>query len=345
MLILSATRTPLGRFGGALQRREAVHLAACAMTAALAGLPPGLVQEVILGHTHGAGSGPSPALRAARAAGLEVPASSHAAGGASALALLGHLQQATLLASVGALSQAPYLLPEARWGRRLGAGQALDILVQDGLDTPLADPELAARLEALARNRGIAHDACLDWARGSRVRALKAPLRGLVPVDTGRRRGLLRLESDEPPHFPEAPIAPLADGAAALLLAPEGPGLARIRGFARAMDASGTGLLGAVPALQAALTAAHLSLGDLAQVELEETSAVQVLACLQDLPGLDPNRVNPAGGALALGHPGGAAGLRLAVDLVHRLAPGTCGALALSAPDGQGTALILERLP
>jgi len=243
----------------------------------------------------------------------------------------------------------------------MGGARALDAILQDSVDTPCVNPALVGSLEALAERYGISRADQEAWARRSHRLAGAAPEAGSgrLPVATGNRKAAAILHSDEYalledleglPLLPGArtltagTCAPLADGAAALVLAPRGASrpLARILGLQRATH---PGPLGALPAIQGLLTRTGVALADLDCIELEETSAVQVLALLQTLPGLSPDRVNLEGGSLARGHAGGAAGLRLVVDLIHQLGPGALGLAALSTADGQGAALLLERLP
>lgn len=365
--ILSAVRTPLGRFGGALHRRDAVFLATQATRGALGAtdLPAESVGALLMGQAHPTGCGPCPARQVALASGLDVPATGIQAGSASGFAALAFasplaVSQATLALGVEAFGQVPYLLPEARWGRRMGGGRALDAILQDGVDTPWVNASLVERLEILADASGLSRADQEAWARRSHARAeaARGTHRGLLGVATGNRKAVPVQDRDEglPPGDLEAlPLlpgartltagtcAPLADGAAAVLLAPDGTSrpLARILGIQRATHPHP---LGALPAIQGLLERTGIALADIDQVEIEETSAIQVLALLQALPDLNPERVNPRGGALALGHAGGAAGLRLVVDLFHHLGPGGLGLAAMSTADGQGIALLLERL-
>lgn len=387
--LLSALRTPTGAFGKALRDVPAPSLAAPLLREALnqGGLAPDQVDEVMLGQVFQSGCGPNPARLAAAAAGLP-----HAANATTLNQLCGSGMRTVALGAqaiacgsadvvlaggMESLSQVPYLLPEARWGQRMGASQAQDALLTDGLECPLAGLTPGPLVERLARSAGISREAQDAFAWESHQRATAAHRTGafrreLLPLDIRRGRRSLHLDHDEsvraetsvaalsalaPAFEPQGTLTAgnssgLSDGAAVLLLAsPEAARDARPR--ARIVAWAQVGVepaqfgLGPVPAIRKALAQSGLALHQMDRVELNEAFAAQALAVLQALPDLDPARVNVRGGALALGHPVGASGARILVTLLHTLEDEGLryGLAALCVGGGQGLALILERLP
>ncbi len=387
-LILSAVRTPIGTFGRALRDVPALELAAAVAREAVnrAGLPPQRVENVILGQVFQGGCGPNPARLAAMRAGLPVTTSALTinqlcGSGLRAVALAAQSIQhgeaeAALAIGAESMSQVPYLLPEARWGQRMGASRASDALLSDGLECPLAGAAPGPLMEALAQRFGISREAQDHFAFESQRRASVAADAGgfqreLLSLDVKRGRRTLRLDHDEhvrpdmsqealaalPPAFsPEGTLticntSGMNDGAAALLLSSSeaASGLrprARIVAWAQVGVAPTDMGLGSVPAIRKVLDLSGLAFHQIDRIELNEASAAQMLAVLQSLPDLDPARVNVRGGALALGHPMGASGARILVTLLHTLEDEGLryGLAALCVGGGQGMALILERL-
>ena len=371
--ILSAARTPLGAFGGALRALGATDLAAHAARGALAraGCEPAEVDGLLLGQVLQAGAGLNPAARAAREAGLPyMPALTVNQGvalGLQAVALgvqaLQNGDGATLLAGgMESASGAPYLLPAARWGRRLGAAQLLDALLLDGygIGRARALPEdgSANGSEGLDLGRG----ARAAWVEESRRRAADARAAGtfareIVPVQVSGRGTKHWVETDETPGSPGNPdglpaavtdAAP-ADGAALLLLGRARPGrrpLARILGLAQAPGGFGTPGAGVREAIRRLLAQTGLRPGEIDCWELDECRAQDLLAVLTQFPEVDPRRVNPRGGALALGNALGAEGARRVGSLLQGLADtgGRYGLAATGTAGGAGLALAVARL-
>ncbi|WP_005038040.1 thiolase [Holophaga foetida] len=358
VFLRSAARTPYGAFGGAFRRVAPEQLAAWAIREALgcADMPPGQVDALILGQALRYGRGANPARRAAQAAGLGTTCAAWGvdqgrASGLRALVAGLHAIEAgahtrLVVAAADSASTVPYLIPAGRWGHRLGQSTAMDPLL---LDAPERD---AIRQQAMTQRQaelGICYDSLINWATHSREKALSCPAL-CFPVTIAARKGPTHLESDEilgmapPSPEPGWPLPPLADAAAALVMSAEGPGI-RIAGFREAWaDRPTEALLGAVGPL---LESAALTPEDLDQVEVDESLLLSPLGLLQALPGLDPRRVNPGGGAFATGQAHSTEGLRLLISLFHGLerTGGRFGLAAMETADGLGLAILLERTP
>jgi len=364
VFIQSAARTPYGAFGGALRLLGPEWLAAEAVLEALrqAGCEPSQVKALILGQSLRYGRGPNPARRTALAAGLGSQAAAWSVdqGPATGLRAVASGVQAILAGShdrvavVGAdsSSSAPYLLPEGRWGHRLGQSTALDPLI---LEAPERQEAARRSLEIHQRGMDIPDSDLMDWVTQSQHKAQAATAEGgflpeCFPLEYPTRKGSGTLALDEvlacPPALePGWPLPPLADGAAALLLSahpPEGPGF-RVLGFQEAWADRPTEALASVT--QSLLDRADLRPQDLDQVEVDESLILAPLALLRDFHGLRPHCLNPRGGAFATGQAFGAEGVRLLVSLCHGLdcIEGRFGLAALATSDGLGLAFLLER--
>jgi acetyl-CoA C-acetyltransferase len=387
VFILSAVRTPIGKFGGALRDFSAPDLGVEAARAALdrAGVAPQEVEEVIFGHARQAGNGPNPARQISVRTGIpvEVPAytvNMACASGLKAIALgyqeivLGNAE-VVLVGGTEAMSRVPYYLDSARWGARLGHRDLTDGMYQDGFLCPLAKMIMGETAEVLAAQCQISREAQDAFALASQQRAKSAIESGrfadeIVPVTVQDKKGESKFSVDEHPRFDTTPaslakLAPvfsktgtitagnssgITDGAAALVLASEDrakrPGahpLARIVDYSIAgVDPRVMGI-GPVPAVKKLLQKTGRRLEDFDLVELNEAFAAQVLACDHDLH-FDRERLNPNGGAIALGHPIGATGARITVTLVHEMKKRQArrGLATLCVSGGLGMALELE---
>ena len=290
--------------------------------------------------------------------------------------LLGEAE-VVLAGGTESMSNTPYLLPRGRWGYRLGSAQLTDGMYRDGFDDPLSGLVMGETAEELAEEAGIDRQSSDDWARGSQNRSEQARAKGrfeqeIVPVTVPGRKGDTVVERDEHPRdgvTPEqlAKLKPvfrdggrvtagnasgITDGAAALLVscprAAQRHGLP-VAGLLRDWEVVGVEPrimgIGPVPACRRMLERWDLDFDDVDQVELNEAFACQVLACLADLP-FDPERVNPDGGAISLGHPIGATGARILVTLLHGLAHrgGRWGIATLCVSGGLGLAALVERV-
>ena len=284
--------------------------------------------------------------------------------------------QIVVAGGMESMSQAPYLLSGARFGYRLGHGMLVDSLLAEGLTDAFHDCHMGITAENIAREYGIGREEQDRYAVESQRRAALAWETGafadeIIPVEVPGRQGSELVTRDEHPR-PETTLEGLLrlrpafdpagtvtagnasginDGAAALVVMAEERAralgfepLARIRSWAWAGVPPRVMGLGPIPALRQALARAELRIEDLDLYEVNEAFAVQVLAVQREL-GLDPQRLNIYGGAIALGHPIGASGARILVTLVHALrrTGGRYGAAALCIGGGMGIAVIIER--
>lgn len=280
------------------------------------------------------------------------------------------------------MSNTPYLLPRARWGYRLGHQEIVDGMYRDGFCDPLSDLVMGETAEELADEAGIDRMTSDQYAQESQRRCERARAEGrfageIVPVTVAGRRGETVVERDEHPRdgvtleslaklpavFRRAPrqggtvtagnASGITDGAAAVLVArgdvAEQLGLTA---SGRLIDWVEVGVdprimgIGPVPAVRRLLKHNGLDLEAIDEVELNEAFAGQVLACLEELA-FDRARVNPDGGAIALGHPIGCTGTRILVTLLHGMArrDGRLGIATLCVSGGMGLAALVERLP
>ena len=378
-VIVSAVRTPFGRVGGGLAELPATELGATAIRAGLerAGIAPEDVGYVVMGQVLQAGAGQAPARQAAIAAGIpkEVPAdtinkvcaSSIRAVEIAELMIAAGRHDVVVTGGMESMSRAPYLLPKARFGYRLGHGEVLDHMVFDGLTSTFDGLHMVQQASAVSRELGISREDQDAWALRSQERAAAAQDAGRfddeivavdgVSADESIRRDttIERLASLKPVFDPEgtttAGNAPgVNDGASCVVVCSEEwakergiEPLARILGHAYVAD--DFAYLARTPAKAAAraLDEAGRSIDDVARVEINEAFASVARNSTQML-GADEGRVNVNGGAVALGHPIGASGGRIVGTLVHELRRngGGLGLAAICSGGGQGDALLLE---
>jgi acetyl-CoA C-acetyltransferase len=378
-VILSTARTPFGKLGGALAGYPATELGAVAIRAALqrAGVEPAEVDYVIMGQVLQAGAGQAPARQAAVRAGIpnDVPADTINKVCASSVRAVEIADQmiragdAELVVAGGmeSMSNAPYLLPKARFGYRLGNGELVDSMVFDGLTSTFDGRHMVEQASFVSGELGISRDSQDRWALRSHERAVRAMDEGrfepeIVPVadhalDEGpRRETTLEKLSRLPPVFDSggtttAGNAPgVNDGAGAIIVASDE--LARRKGLeplativAQGAVAGDFAYLARTPALAAdqALRRGGKGIEDVERVEVNEAFASVVVNSVEML-GADPERVNVNGGAIALGHPIGASGARILGSLVQELRRngGGLGLAAICSGGGQGDAVLLE---
>jgi acetyl-CoA C-acetyltransferase len=378
-VIVSAVRTPFGRVGGGLADVPATELGAIAIRAGLerAGIAPEDVGYVVMGQVLQAGVGQAPARQAAVAAGIpkEVPAdtinkvcaSSIRAIEIAELMIAAGRHEVVVTGGMESMSRAPYLLPKARFGYRLGHGEVLDHMVFDGLSSTFDGLHMVQQASAVSRELGISREDQDAWALRSHERAAAAQDAGLfedeivavdgVAADESIRRDttLEKLASLKPVFDPEgtttAGNAPgVTDGASCVVVCSETwakergiEALAHVVGHAYVAD--DFAYLARVPAKAAerVLDAADRSIDDVARVEINEAFASVARNSTQML-GADEARVNVNGGAVALGHPIGASGGRIVGTLVHELRRngGGLGLAAICSGGGQGDAVLLE---
>ncbi len=390
VVIISGCRTPIGTFGGAFKDVSAVELGAIAAREAVrrAGLRPDQVDELILGCILQAGQGMNPARQVAIESGLPESVPAHTVNkvcgsGLKAVMLAAQAVKcgdAEVVVAGGAesMSRAPFLLPGARWGERLGHGRVIDHMMHEGLTDAFHDIPMGITAENLVERYGISRADQDAFAAESQARAEAAIENGrfkdeIVAVPIPAKKGQTALvDTDEHPRagttaeslgklkpafkkdgsVTAGNASGINDGAAALVVTSAARAkalgatpLARIVAYASAaVDPKVMGI-GPVPAVRKALEKARLSSDQIDLYELNEAFAAQSLAVLRDLE-LDPAKVNVNGGAIALGHPIGASGARILVTLLYALrARGVARGLAsLCIGGGQGVAMVVERL-
>lgn len=389
VFILSAARTPIGRFGGAFASMSAADLGEVAARAAIerSGLPPAAVDETIFGHARQAGGGPNTARQVSHRAGVpdSVPAytvnkacaSSLKAITLGALSIAAGENDVVLAGGTECMSATPYLLTRARFGYRMGNSEVVDGMYRDGFLCPLCGQLMGETAENLVQEFGILRAEQDAYAAESQRRAAEAASSGrfddeIVPVTVAGRKGPTVVERDEHPRpdtTPEslAKLPPvfdaesgtvhagnssgITDGAAALVLATEEEvRRAGVEPLGRVVSWTSAGVepqrmgIGPVPALRSLLAKEKLALSDVDLIELNEAFAAQVIACGRELP-FDPSRVNVNGGAIALGHPIGATGARLATTLLHEMKRRGAkrGVATLCVSGGMGMAVLFER--
>lgn len=390
VVILSGCRTPIGSFGGSLKDTSAPELGALVVREAVAraGVKPEQVDEVILGCILQAGLGMNVARQAAIKAGLPHAVPAHTVnkvcGSGLKAVMLGtqaiKAGDAELVVAGGTenMTRAPFLLPGARWGERLGHGQLLDHMIHEGLTDVFDDVHMGVTAENLVEKYGISRADQDAFSAESQARAEAAIKEGrfrdeIVAVPLPQKKGELKLfDTDEYPRagatadslgklkpafkkdgsVTAGNSSGINDGAAALVVASGARAqtlgvkpLARILGYASAgVDPKIMGI-GPVPAVRRAMEKAGLRLDQIDIFELNEAFASQSLAVLREL-GLDPAKVNVNGGAIALGHPIGASGARVLVTLLYAMkARGAKrGVAGLCIGGGQGVAMVVERV-
>ena len=389
VVIVAATRTAVGSFQGALANTPAVDLGAAVIRRHLQHtvLDPAEVDEVILGQVLTAGAGQNPARQAAIGAGLPhaVPAmtlNKVCGSGLKALHLAAQAircgdAEVVIAGGMENMSLAPYVMPAARTGLRMGHGKLLDSMIQDGLWDAFNDYHMGITAENLVDKYGITREAQDAFAAASQQKASAAIEAGrfrdeITPIEIPQRKGEpLVFDTDEQPRAGTtaeslAKLKPafkkdgsvtagnassLNDGAAAVLLMSAEkaealglPVLARIASYANAgVDPAIMGI-GPVSATRRCLEKAGWSLDELDLIEANEAFAAQALSVGQEL-GWDANKVNVNGGAIAIGHPIGASGCRILVTLLHEMIRRDAhkGLATLCIGGGQGVALALER--
>ena len=386
LYIVSACRTAIGSFGGSLKDTPAAELGAVVVAEALrrAGVAPDRVDEVFLGCVLAAGSGQNVARQAAVAAGIPVEVTATTVNmlcGSGmktivegARAILAGDAHVVVVGGTENMSAAPYLVPSARWGARMGETPMRDSMLVDGLTDVFSGDHMGITAENVAEQWGIDRDRMDAFALESQTKAAAAVAAGqfadeIVPVTVTVKRQTVEFAVDEYPRATTAEAlaklrpafkkdgtvtagsaSGINDGAAALVLASgeavEELGLTpmvKLVGWGQAgVDPSIMGV-GPIEATRRALAKADLKVDDLDLVEANEAFAAQALAVGQEL-GWDWSRVNVNGGAIALGHPIGASGARIVVTLLHEMARrGSGRGLAtLCIGGGMGIATVYE---
>ncbi len=389
VVIVSAARTAIGRFQGGLKSLTAPQLGAAALAAAInrAGIDLSVPDEVIMGCVLQAGLGQNPARQAALAGGLPetIPAvtvNMVCGSGLKSVMLAAQAigqgdAQWVVAGGMESMSNAPYLLPGARDGYRLGNSQLVDALVHDGLWCAFDRWHMGETGEVVAGKFGISRESQDRYALESHRRAVEAVAAGrfaseIVPVTIPQRKGpAIIFNLDEGPRT-DASLDSLSslspafrkggtvtagnastinDGAAALVIASADAARARqCQPLARIVAQAASGvepkmvMMAPVDAVREVARRAGWRLADVDLIELNEAFSSQSVALLRELD-LDPDRVNVNGGAVALGHPIGASGARILVTLLHEMARRNArrGIASLCLGGGNAVALAVER--
>jgi acetyl-CoA C-acetyltransferase len=387
--LVAGVRTPIGRFQGGLAPLRAVDLGAVVVRAALerARVAPEQVEYTILGHVLQAGQGQITARQAAIAAGIpiDVPAmtiNKVCPSGTAAIAMADQMIRAgefdiAVAGGMESMTNAPYVLPKARSGERLGNSPMIDTMIHDGLWSAFDDQHMGAGTDAMNREYGVARDEQDAWAARSHIRAAAAWERGdfteeVVAVGVPQRKGdPLTVERDEgirpdttleklsslgAAFTPDGTVtagnaSQISDGACAVVVASETAverlglePLARIEAYGMSADRFAS--LHTVPALalERAMKKLGIGVADLSVIEINEAFAGVAVHATRMLAA-DEEVVNPNGGAVALGHPIGASGARIVLTaaLELRRRGGTYAGAAICGGGGQGDALVLSR--
>lgn len=390
IVIVSAVRTAIGSFGGKLSPFSAVDLGVIAAKEAIlrAGISASDVDETIIGNVLSAGLGQNPARQISVKAGIPVTSAAttinilcgsglRTVSMAAQMIMCGN-SEVVLAGGTESMTNAPYLLPQARNGYRMGHGQMLDSMIQDGLMDAFNDYHMGITAENIAEQWQISRDNQDMFALNSQLKCETAQRNGkfndeIVPVSIPQRKGdPIIFDTDE---FPKqgltieqlAKLKPafkkdgtvtagnasgINDGAAMLILMSKDKAdalglkaLVKIKSFATiGLDPAIMGY-GPVEASRKALKNAGLQISDIDIIEANEAFAAQSLAVVRDL-GLNPETVNVNGGAIALGHPIGASGARILTTLIYEMKKrqSTYGLATLCIGGGQGTALIIENI-
>ena len=387
-VIVAGARTPIGRFRGGFAGVEAVELGAHAIRAAVerAGIDGEQVEYAIVGHVLQAGAGQITSLQASIGAGLpkDVPAitiNKVCLSGMSAIAIADQMIRAGELSvavagGMESMTNAPYVLPKARAGARLGDAELIDTMIHDGLWSSFRNHHMGDGTDEISAELGIAREEQDAWAARSHRRAAEAWETGrmaeeVVADSVASRGGDVVVERDEgirpdttverlaalrPAFRSEGTItagnaSQISDGAAAVVVMSEERAnelglepLAEIVAYGMSSDRYDS--LQTVPALalERALKRAGVAPTDLGVVEINEAFAAVPIHSARML-GLDDAIVNPNGGAVALGHPIGASGTRIVLTLAleMRRRGAELGGAAICGGGGQGDALVLRR--
>ncbi len=388
-VITSAVRTPVGKFGGTLKDIPAYELGAITIKEAVkrSGIKPDQVEEVIFGNVLTTAQGQNPARQASMGAGIpkEIPAftiNKVCASGLKAVSIAAQTIKAednSIVVAGGQenMSWAPYAVPGARWGTRMGNATLLDCMINDGLWEKFNNYHMGITAENIAEKYNISREEQDLFALESENRAEQAIKNGIfkdeiIPVPVPQRKGdPILFDTDEFPTLgttidklgklrpafkkdgtvTAGNASGINDSAAALVIMSEDTAgalgaepLGTIVSYASGgVDPAFMGM-GPIPAVKKALEKAGLSVGDIDYWELNEAFASQSLCCIRELD-IDPARVNHHGGAISLGHPIGASGARILVTMLYEMKriDAKIGCATLCIGGGMGHAMIVKR--
>jgi len=386
LVISSAVRTPIGAFQGAFSTVTAAELGAAAVAEAVrrAGVAPGGVDLALMGNVLQAGQGQAPGRQAAIKGGLgaatpAVTLNKMCGSGLEAVIQAGRAimvgdAEVVVAGGMESMTNAPYLVPGARAGLRLGDAKLIDSMIKDGLWDAYGDKHMGSCAELCASKYSFSREAQDAYAERSYRRAQAAVEDGtfaaeIVPVEVAGRRGSVTIEHDEGPaqvDFEKMPrlrpafeatgtvtaanASTLNDGAAALVVTSEEvaaarsmPVLARVHGWAGAALEPEWFTVAPVEATKRLLDKLGWSAASVDLFEVNEAFSVVPMAVMEEF-GLSPDVVNVHGGAVALGHPIGASGARILVTLINalRLKGKKRGVASICIGGGEGLALGLE---
>lgn len=389
VVIVSAARTPIGAFGGSLAGVSAVDLGVTAAKEAIkrAGIDPAVIDDVIIGNILSAGLGQNVARQIAIYSGIPDTVTAmtinklcgsglRAVSMAAQFIMLGDAD-VILAGGTESMTNAPYLVPKARFGYRMGDGKVIDSMIHDGLTETFNNYHMGVTAENIAKQWNITRAEQDEFALRSQLKAEAAQKAGrfaaeIAPVFIPQRKGdPVIVDTDEYPRHGTtldklAKLSPafdkegtvtagnasgINDGAAMLLVMSKQKAMelgltpmVTIKSYASAaLDPKIMGY-GPVPASRKALERMGYSIDQIDLVEANEAFASQSIAVVRDL-GLDPEKVNVNGGAIALGHPIGASGARILTTLIYEMLRRDVktGLATLCIGGGMGTSLIVER--
>lgn len=389
VVIVSACRTAIGKFGGSLKDVPAADLGAIVIEEAIkrAGIDKAIVDEVVMGNVLQAAQGQNPARQAMIKAGLpvETPAmtiNKVCGSGLRCVSLAAQMIKAgdadvIVAGGMENMSAAPYAIPKARYGYRMGNGVLVDTMIKDGLWDAFNDYHMGITAENVAEQFGVSREDQDALGARSQQKACEAIKSGafkdqIVPVVIHGKKGDTVFDTDEFPREGTtveslAKLKPafkkggtvtagnasgINDGAAAfVVMSAEKAAELGLKPMAKVVSYASAGVdpsimgIGPVPSSRKALEKAGLTVDDLSLVEANEAFAAQSVYVVREL-GLDMSKVNIHGGAIALGHPIGASGARILVTLLYGLKEvgGKYGLATLCIGGGQGTACIVENL-
>lgn len=387
-VIVSGARTPFGKFGGALKSFTAAQLGGIAIQAAIerANIPADTIDEVIIGNVLQGGQGQLPSRQAAREAGIPWHVKTETinkvcASGLRSITLADQLirlgeEDIIVAGGMESMSNAPYFLPDARWGNRMGDKRVVDMMVHDGLTCSFTGVHMGTYGNSTADELKLTREAQDEWAYRSHMRAVKAMEAGnftdeIVPVEVPQRKGVpLVFSADEAPRK-ETSLEKLAnlpsvfdadgtitagnapginDGACAFVVMSDEKAqelgknpLATIIGHtAVAVEAKDFPRTPGI-VIQQILEKTGKTKDEIDLFEINEAFAAVSLASMQ-IAELDSEKINVNGGAVALGHPIGASGSRIILTLIHELKRrgGGLGIAAICSGGGQGDAILIE---
>jgi len=391
VVIISAARTAIGNFGGSLASLSAVDLGVVATKEAIqrAGISPDLIDEVYIGNVLNAGSGQGVARQIAVEAGIPVTTPAMTlnmicGSGLRAVSLAAGLIKAgdadvILAGGTESMSNAPYVMPKARTGLRMGDGTIVDTMIKDGLTDAFSNVHMGITAENLAEKYELTRQEQDEFAAHSQNKAEAAIAAGkfkdeIATIEIPQRKGEpVIFDADE---FPRAGVTAeklsklrpafkkdgtvtaanasgLNDGAAMLvLMSKEKADELGLKPMAKVVSYASHGVdpqimgYGVVPATEKALKLAGKTIDEMDLIESNEAFAAQALSVIKGLGIKDTSNVNVNGGAIALGHPIGASGARVLTTLLYemRRTDAKTGLATLCVGGGMGTSLIVEKM-